>query len=280
VEQWHIYYLSGRQVLEKEGIYRSGTAPVADYFAFREAFLALANALDLSAWEMEHLLVWSQEQASLNPRSAETTLPLGAKPGVTAVPDSTFIPDEDEEEDEPEADEESLGHTYIQWLLATIGRKLKCKVWIASNDHKQSWQGETLGSLSESNLPYLGLDPETERIIKLVDVIWLQGRRVVAAFEVEKSTQIFSGLLRMSDLLAVAPNLNIPLYIVAPAQRIAKVRRELQRPTFQTLGLHEQCGFFSFEDLDKEAPNMLRWATNPSAIDRLAQKVETVDNTW
>lgn len=278
-EQWPVFYASGRQALEKDGLYQSGTDPVADYFAFREVFLTLASALGLPVWEMEHLLVWKQEPSSLNP-PPPIVLPVVAKPVAKAVQDDTYVPDETELEDEPETDDQLLGHSHIQWLLATIGRKLGCKVWIAANDHRRSWQGETLGSLSESDVPYLGLDRETQKTIKLIDVIWLQGRRVVAAFEVEKSTQIFSGLLRMSDLLAVAPNLNIPLYIVAPEQRIEKVRHELQRPTFQSLGLHEQCGFFSFEALAEEAPAMLRWAGDPSAIDRLAQKAGAVSNAW
>jgi hypothetical protein len=275
-EEWPVFYTSGRQALEKDGLYQSGTDPVADYFAFRQVFLALANALNLPAWEMEHLLVWKQNQATQPPPETEPSV-LVETPVVTAMTDDTDMPDDEAEETDTD---EPLGHSHIQWLLAKIGHKLGCKVWIAANDHRRSWQGETLGSLSESALPNLGLDQETERIIKLIDVIWLQGRKVAAAFEVEKSTQIFSGLLRMSDLLAVAPNLTIPLYIVAPERRMEKTRRELQRPTFQTLGLHEQCGFFSFEDLVKEAPGMLRWASDPVAIDRLAQKADTVSNDW
>lgn len=276
-EQWPVFYTSGRQVLEKEGLYQSSSDPIADYFAFREAFLALAKALGLSAWELEHLLVWKMEQSSVKPLPDPLPTVI-AKPDKSVEKEGTTEPDE---EDEPGTDDQPLGHSHIQWLLAKIGRKLGCKVWIAANDHRRTWQGDTLGSLSELDLPaYLGFDQETYKIIKLIDVIWLKGRRVAAAFEVEKSTQIFSGLLRMSDLLAVAPNLNIPLYIVAPEQRMEKVRRELQRPTFQTLGLHEQCGFFSFEDLDKEALGMLRWASDPIAIDQLAEKVDAVNDTW
>jgi len=37
----------------------------------------------------------------------------------------------------------------------------------------------------------------------------------------------------MSDLLALQPNLNIDLFIVAPESRREKVRQEILRPTFQ-----------------------------------------------
>ncbi len=51
----------------------------------------------------------------------------------------------------------------------------------------------------------------TNRTIELIDVLWLKGNSIVAAFEVECTTAIYSGLLRMSDLLALQPNLNINL---------------------------------------------------------------------
>lgn len=68
-------------------------------------------------------------------------------------------------------------------------------------------------------------------------------------------------------------------HLAVHAQRDEK-RRSSQRPTFQTLGLHEQCGFFSFEDLAEETPGMLRWASDPAAIDQLAERVEAVNDGW
>ena len=42
----------------------------------------------------------------------------------------------------------------------------------------------------------------TNQTIELIDVLWLDGNAIVAAFEIESTTSIYSGLLRMSDLLA------------------------------------------------------------------------------
>ena len=58
----------------------------------------------------------------------------------------------------------------------------------------------------------------------------------MAAFEIESTTAIYSGLLRMSDLLAMQPNINIALYLVASDERRAHVHREIRRPTFARLG--------------------------------------------
>jgi hypothetical protein len=58
-------------------------------------------------------------------------------------------------------------------------------------------------------------------------VLWLKGNSIVAAFEVESTTSVYSGLLRMADLITMQPNINIPLYIVAPDERRNKVIQEV-----------------------------------------------------
>jgi hypothetical protein len=39
--------------------------------------------------------------------------------------------------------------------------------------------------------------------IERIDVLWLKGRSIKRAFEVEHTTSIYSGILRMADLLAL-----------------------------------------------------------------------------
>jgi hypothetical protein len=261
LETWPIFYTSGRRALEQDSIYEATGDAVSDYFRFRDCFLNLATALGCTSWEMEHLLSWKDERKS----TVEQPTP------------STDAATSDEELSVTPAETEELDHTYIQWLLARIGRSTGCRVWIAANDHNRTWKGQRLGDLSIEQLPRLGLDEESQRIIGYIDVIWIQGyKRVAAAFEVEHTTSIYSGLLRMADLVALSPNLNFPLYIVSPESRLDKVKRELSRPTFQTLGLHEQCGYFSFEALNHDAESIMRWASDPDAIERLAKKVESV----
>ena len=110
----------------------------------------------------------------------------------------------------------------------------------------------------------------------MIDVVWLTGvNHVAAAFEVEHTTSVYSGLLRMADLAALSPNLSFPLYVVAPASRLQRVRRELVRPTFRALELDRRCRFFSSEALLKALPNLARWATGPDASEKLAEMVTT-----
>ena len=42
-------------------------------------------------------------------------------------------------------------------------------------------------------------------LIEHIDVLWLRGNRVEAAFEVEHTAAVCSGLLRMSDLITLHP---------------------------------------------------------------------------
>lgn len=98
----------------------------------------------------------------------------------------------------------------------------------------------------------LNYDDVTLRTIEQIDVLWLKGRAIKRAFEVEHTTSIYSGILRMADLLALQPNMDIRLHLVAPDARREKVFQELRRPVFSLLDrgpLSESCSFLSYESV-------------------------------
>ena len=143
-------------------------------------------------------------------------------------------------------------HTEIQAALLALGAELNLDVWVARNDRSKMWGGTKLGEMPRI-LPSIPtqFNEATNRTIELIDVLWLKGNAIVAAFEVESTTSIYSGLLRMSDLLALQPNLDIKLYLVAPDERREKVAQEIRRPTFSRFEkpLPVICGFLSFDKL-------------------------------
>lgn len=147
---------------------------------------------------------------------------------------------------------EATAHTEIQWHLLKLGNDLGLDIWAARNDRNWSFNGKRFADLPRmrQSLPRQ-FDEVTSRTIELIDVLWLRGNAIVAAFEVESTTVIYSGLLRMADLLAMQPNLNIPLYVVAPEERRDKVFTEVNRPTFSRLTppLKDACRFISFTTL-------------------------------
>jgi hypothetical protein len=170
------------------------------------------------------------------------------------------IPEDDEEEiadvqatlpDEAVADEEARESHQIQATLAHIGAEMGFRVWIPRGDRQK-----VLGLVSQQTgaafldvLP-LNYDDATLRTVEQIDVIWLKNRSMARAFEVEHTTAIYSGLLRMADLLALQPNMNIRLHIVAPAEKREKVLREIRRPVFSLLDrgpLYESCSYLPYD---------------------------------
>ena len=126
----------------------------------------------------------------------------------------------------------------------------------------------------------LSYDGTTLETIELIDVIWIKRRSIARAFEVEHTTAVYSGLLRMADLLALQPNINIRLHIVAPDERREKVFREMRRPVFTLLErgpLSDQCSFLSYDSINEIRELKLLAHTNSSVMDQSAERAETTD---
>jgi hypothetical protein len=173
--------------------------------------------------------------------------------GKTAVPTVVSIPEQDEEEVTPSESklvvEPATRHTEIQYHLLRLGAELGLGVWVARNDRGKTYNGQLLGAMANmlDELP-TQFNEATNRTIELIDVLWIKGNTILAAFEIEATTSVYSGLLRMSDLLALQPNLELALYLVAPDDRRAKVQQEISRPTFayRDKPLAKMCGFVGF----------------------------------
>lgn len=80
-------------------------------------------------------------------------------------------------------------------------------------------------------------------------MVWKEEFRIDAAFEIENSTSIYSGLLRFADLTIVAPNTIYPMFIVAPGERRNRVREQLTRPSFRRLGIHDKVRYQSYDKI-------------------------------
>jgi len=59
-----------------------------------------------------------------------------------------------------------------------------------------------------------------------------EGVQLLEPSRVEHTTSVYSGILRMADLLALQPNMDIKLHLVAPLARREKVFNEIRRPVF------------------------------------------------
>jgi len=170
-------------------------------------------------------------------------------------------------------------HTELQYRLLKLGSEMGLDVWVARNDRGRSFEGTAFSSIHRvlTELP-VHFDEATNTTIELIDVLWLKGKSIVAAFEIESTTSIYSGLLRMSDLIAMQPNLNIPLFLVAPDERREKVIQEVNRPTFSRLTppMTEMCRFIPFtalRDQIEKAGALVRYL-RPEFLDEIAETCE------
>jgi hypothetical protein len=205
------------------------------------------------------------------------------KPLPSTKVGTVIVPDKEEQETPTlTTPKEATAHTEVQWLLAKFGNDMGLDVWIARNDRSREVNGKRFTDLSrlKNDLP-LQFDEATNRTIELIDVLWVQKHSIVAAFEIESTTQVYSGLLRLSDLISMQPNINIPLFIVAPDERRDKVIAEINRPTFSKLvpPMYEMCRFIPFSTLrDKlsEMGSFLRYL-KPDILDELAESCEIED---
>ncbi len=237
--------------------------------------------------EDARIIIAALEEAKQNPqhrdfdrRKLHRRVPVYESPGGVVT-----VPENQEEEviqtGQASVEEVDVTHEEIQWLLLSLGSQMGLDVWVARNDRGRSFDGYVFQDIPRlrQSLP-TQFDDATNRTIELIDVLWLQRNAIVAAFEIEHTTSIYSGLLRMSDLVAMQPNLNISLYIVAPDERRDKVFTEVNRPTFSRAlrpPLNEICQFIPYSMLRskyEQVQDILAYI-RPDFLDTIAESMET-----
>jgi type II restriction enzyme len=172
-----------------------------------------------------------------------------------------------------QARENDRTHTEIQGWLRDLGRALGYSVWVAANDRARAYESGVLGDSCLDSLPKdLAQSPAAEAI-RLIDVLWLdQASRVAAAFEVEHTTSIYSGIVRLLDLALGANAAANGLFLVAPDSRERDVRDQLARPAFRqvsTLNLR----YLPYSELEKNRHAMARFGQGMKAIEAVARSL-------
>lgn len=159
-------------------------------------------------------------------------------------------------------------HTEVQGWLRDLGLALGFDVWIAINDRGRPWKSGILGDQCLEELPLALAQSPGAEAIRLIDVLWLQRQThaVAAAFEVEHTTSIYSGIVRLLDLAWGAPQQAIHgLFLVAPDKREEDVRAQLHRPAFRhvmDLGVR----YLPYSELSTHRESMARFGEGLKAI--------------
>lgn len=186
--------------------------------------------------------------------------------------------DDEDDQDVKAVTLESRQSHLLQAKVSKIGIEMGFQIWLPPNDrtrvlaHIPDYKESSF--LDELPINY---DNVTLRTIEQIDVIWLKGRSMVRAFEIEHTTAVYSGLLRMADLLALQPNMDIQLHIVAPDEKREKVLREIRRPVFSLLDrgpLYERCTFLSYNSIEHLENTSHLAHMNDSIIDEYEEWAE------
>ncbi len=154
--------------------------------------------------------------------------------------------------------EEVRTHTKMMYYLIKIGLKKNYNVWVAKNDRNKEYREEKFSDLCLSEIPNF-TGPDTLAIAKYIDVIWFRKNTLhpVRFFEIEHTTTIYSGLLRLNDVAVDYPIGKAT--IVIPEERINLFETQIDRRTFKVgTDLSDVCDYLTYGDLKKwyEAVNI------------------------
>lgn len=113
-------------------------------------------------------------------------------------------------------------------------------------------------------------------MVRLIDVLWLSPGdcHVEAAFEVEHTTSIYSGILRMLDLRLGQGSASLTgLFLVAPDEREADVRKQLARPAFGRIAdLHVR--YLPYSELNQNREQIARFGNGLKPMYAIARDLE------
>ena len=168
--------------------------------------------------------------------------------------------------------EENL-HNEMQYHLLKIGSSLGYDVTPAINDKGKSFNGQSFSFISISKFPELPTAKDTQNTIKLIDILWFQKgtNKIIGAFEVEKSTSIYSGILRLSDLYFSISNGEEVFYIIIPDSREKDVILQLNRPVIKNSKMNIR--YILFSELRSQCDAICKFGSDYSIMEKIARVV-------
>lgn len=164
-------------------------------------------------------------------------------------------------------------------------------MWVAANDRNHPYASGRLCDGCVEELPASLAASSGVEAVRLIDVLWLEPSRenradvgtaspssrresrVAAAFEVEHTTSIYSGIVRMLDLaLGVPEHSGVKLFLVAPDSRENEVRTQLARPAFTRVA-DLKVRFLPYSELENNRDAMARFGSGLKAVEAVARSL-------
>ena len=151
-----------------------------------------------------------------------------------------------EVEKEAEIDASSLTHWDAMGVLLELGNLLGFDTYTADPARKSKLLNKTLGEIALlKEIPPFTYQRYLDTV-KNVDVIWFKDEFPAYCFEVEHTTGVSMGLLRLYQIRNFT---NALFFIIAPSNIISKFRTEITKDPFYKI--KNRYNFRSYEDLVK-----------------------------
>lgn len=171
-----------------------------------------------------------------------------------------------------EKHEEDL-HTEMQYHLLKVGKALGYDAIAAANDRGKCYGEVNFTFISLNQFPEMKLDKETLGTIQLIDIIWFEknSNKPICAFEVEKSTSIYSGILRLSDLAFSFTEHQTSLFIIIPDNREKEVVMQLSRPSIKSSNV--MIKYILFSDLREHCDALCKFGDSHKILEKIAKSI-------
>lgn len=164
----------------------------------------------------------------------------------------SFLETEIEVEEEKKTKKVKMGlkkikidsHEKAEAVLLELGNLLGFDTY--TPDKGRVVESQSLGDIATlKELPYFGSEKIMESANN-IDVVWVKDEWPEYFFEVEHTTGITQGLLR---IYRVAEKLSAKCFIIAPEKMLSKFKKEIDRPPFNKI--KERYKFKSYEELQE-----------------------------
>jgi type II restriction enzyme len=165
-------------------------------------------------------------------------------------------------------------HLRMQLLLTEVGRELGYHVHVASNDRKKALDGKSLEFLTLPELPFQDFPQDIVKTVSLIDVIWIKKdtKEIECAFEIEKSTSIYSGILRLLDLASSLGDKQYHFFLVAPDSREKEIVAQLKRPSFKNISCMS-LGYILFSEFKEHCRGLCKFGDDYRILLKIAKGI-------
>ena len=136
-------------------------------------------------------------------------------------------------------------HTKAEGALLELGNLLGYDTYVTADDRNKKYRDIPLAEIATLQELPNSIAQSILNTVRHIDVIWFKEELPEYCIEVEHSTDITRGLLRLYQLRG----LKTSFVVVAPAEARDKFKREVEKAPFHSI--RDRFRFNSYDDLTK-----------------------------